>query len=98
AGRTSRARARTRDRPVASEKIAVDLASRRPERSSTRVTIGRAPSGTMPPPANCGPFHANAEYPTTEEASSYGRQAAAGEPALPLDGEDPRKAPRDRGE
>jgi small subunit ribosomal protein S20 len=47
-----------RERAVASEKIAVDLASRRPERSSTRASIGRAPSGTMPRPANCGPFHA----------------------------------------
>src|SRR6476619_3409189 len=46
-----------RESPVASEKIAVDLASRRPERSSTRASIGRAPSGTMPPPANRGPFH-----------------------------------------
>src|SRR5919197_2144450 len=47
-----------RESAVASEKIAVDLASRRPERSSTRASIGRAPSGTILPPANCGPFHA----------------------------------------
>src|SRR6478735_7332370 len=31
-----------REIPVASEKIAVDQASRRPERSSTRASIGRA--------------------------------------------------------
>src|SRR5512133_2698750 len=87
-----------RESPVASEKIAVDLASRRPERSSTRASIWRTPSGTILPPANCGPFHTNAEHPTTEEAGPDRRQAAAREPALPLDREDAREAARGCGE
>src|SRR5207244_9728181 len=46
----------TRDSPVASEKIAVDRASRRPERSSTRASIGRAPLVPSRRPQTAGLF------------------------------------------
>src|SRR5689334_4642272 len=45
-----------RERAVASEKIAVDLASRRPERSSTRASIGRHPLVPCRGPRTAGLF------------------------------------------
>ena len=123
-----------RESPVASEKIAVDQASRRPvARFSTSASIGtrpvvigrfrplarlpiwyhqppphcepngeirargcqalvsnllRAGSGTIAAPACLRAFPSNAEHQAAEEARPNLRRGPAGQPPLPLDGQD----------
>ena len=78
---TSRTRPRIRDRPVASEKIAVDLASRRPGCSSTGA-YSRAAAPALPatfgpiPPARAS-VSAPCRTSATEEAPSHRQQPAA---------------------
>src|SRR5580765_7575693 len=88
----------TRESPVATEKIALDQASRRRPRSaggavgsaSTAPTI-RGGSATLLLPS-FGPrlraFSRHGEHQTTEEANPHRRRRAAREPALPLDDQD----------
>src|SRR5436190_21814696 len=86
-----------RESPVASEKIAVDQASRRPAPGSStgvefRVALGRARPVLRlcydpARPLSVGPFY-DAEHQATRAPREDGRTPAAREPALPVDDQD----------